>query len=218
MSDWRAFLALGLHLARHRVDEILRRLDVFDLDARDLDAPGLGGRVDDIEQAGVDLVAMRQQLIEVHRTHDCADIGHDEVQEGELEVGDLVGGPARVEHLIERDAVDRDRGVVPGDDFLTRHVDHLLHHIELVADRVDIGKDQSEARRQSLVVLAETLDGVIEALRHLPHAHEGGDDDERDDHQSEDADPLDHDDALQRPKFLARRRFGLSPQAGAMYS
>ena len=36
-----ALVALGLHLPRHRVDEVARRADVLDLDAGDLDAPGL---------------------------------------------------------------------------------------------------------------------------------------------------------------------------------
>ena len=50
-KDHRALLALGLHLPRHRVDEILGRLDVLDLDAGHLDAPWLGGCVDNAEQA-----------------------------------------------------------------------------------------------------------------------------------------------------------------------
>ena len=44
LEDLRALLALGLHLPRHAVDEVARRSDVLDLDARDLDAPGLGRR------------------------------------------------------------------------------------------------------------------------------------------------------------------------------
>ena len=38
-EDRRALVALGLHLPRHRVDQVARRLDVLDLDAGDLDAP-----------------------------------------------------------------------------------------------------------------------------------------------------------------------------------
>ena len=109
-----------------------------------------------------------------------------------LQIGDLIGRAADVEHLIEGDAVDRDRRVVPGDDLLTRHVDDLLHHVELAADRVDIGNDEPEARRQGLAIVAEPLDGVIVALRHLPHAHERGDDDKRHDDEREDACPFKH--------------------------
>ncbi len=66
LEDHRALFAFGLHLPRHGVDEVLRRLDVLDFDARHLDSPGLGRGVDDGEQAHIDLVAMRQELVEVH--------------------------------------------------------------------------------------------------------------------------------------------------------
>ncbi len=63
-QNLRALLALGLHLAGHAVDEIARRSDVLDLDARDLDAPGLGRGVDDVQKLRVDLVAVGEQLVE----------------------------------------------------------------------------------------------------------------------------------------------------------
>ena len=149
-------------------------------------------RVDDGEQARVDLVAMGQQLVEVHRAHDGADVGHHQIEQRLLEIGDLVGGAPDVEHLVEGDAVDRHRGVVLGDDLLAGNVDHLLHHVELAPDAVDVGNDQPEAGRQGLVVAAEALDGVIVALRHLPHAHQHGDDDEQHDDDRDDAESLDH--------------------------
>ena len=77
-------------------------------------------RVDHVEQALVDLVAMRQQLVEVHRAHHRADVGHGEVEDGAVEVGDLVGRLGGIDDLVEGDAVDRDRGVVLGDDLLGR--------------------------------------------------------------------------------------------------
>lgn len=107
--------------------------------------PGLGGGVDNRQQACVDLVAVRQELVEVHRAHDGAHVDHHKVQESELKIGDFVGSAAHVEQLEEGDAIDGDCCVVLGDDFLPRHVDDLLHHVELVADRVDVGKDEAEA-------------------------------------------------------------------------
>lgn len=47
-SAWRAALALGLGLARHRVLHPLRDLDVLDLDRGDLHPPRLGLIVDDL--------------------------------------------------------------------------------------------------------------------------------------------------------------------------
>ncbi len=51
LQHLRALLALGLHLPGHGIDEILRRLDILDLDARDLDAPGADRLVDDAQAA-----------------------------------------------------------------------------------------------------------------------------------------------------------------------
>ncbi len=126
------------------------------------------------------------------RAHDGAHVGHHQVEEGLLQIGDFIGGAAHVEHLVESDAVDGDRGVVAGDDLLPRHVDDLLHHIELAADRVDVGEDEAEAWRQGLVILAKTLDGVVVALRHLPNAHQRRHDRKRDDDEGENADPFNH--------------------------
>lgn len=53
-----AFLALGFHLAGHRIDEVARRLDVLDLDAGDLDAPRMHGLVDDAQQPVVYRIAV----------------------------------------------------------------------------------------------------------------------------------------------------------------
>jgi hypothetical protein len=41
---------------------------------------GAGRGVDDLQQPLVDLVALRQQLVEVHRAHDRADVGHGELR------------------------------------------------------------------------------------------------------------------------------------------
>ncbi|GAB5377136.1 MAG: hypothetical protein AcusKO_35980 [Acuticoccus sp.] len=60
-----ALLALGLHLARHRGGEVGRRVDVLDLDAGDLDAPRVDSRIHHAQDTLVDLVAVRQKLVEV---------------------------------------------------------------------------------------------------------------------------------------------------------
>src|SRR5580765_7920251 len=60
--------AFGLHLPRHRIDQVARRLDILDLDAVALQAPWMRGLVDDAQQARVDVVALGQRLVQVHRT------------------------------------------------------------------------------------------------------------------------------------------------------
>ena len=83
-------------------DQIGRRHDVLDLDAVDLDAPGRDRGVDHAQQPLVDLVAMRQHLVEVHRAHDRADVGHRQRDDRLIEIGDLVARLGGVEHLDRR--------------------------------------------------------------------------------------------------------------------
>ena len=125
-----ALVALRLHLARHAFDEIGGGGDVLDLDARDLDAPGPRRLVDHGQELGVDAVALGQELVQIHRAHHRADIGHGQVDDRPLEIGHLIGGARGFLHLVEDHAVDRHHGVVPGDDLLRRHVHHLLHHVD----------------------------------------------------------------------------------------
>ena len=166
LEDLRALLALGLHLPGHAVDEVARGRDVLDLDAGDLDAPRLGRGVDDLQQLGVDLVAVGQQLVEVHRAHHGADVRHGEVDDGALQLLDLVGGLGGAQHLVEVDAVDRHHGVVAGDDVLRGDVDHLLLHVHLGADALHDGNEDVQAGAERARVAAEVLDRVVVALRH----------------------------------------------------
>lgn len=64
-QDLFALLALGAHLAFHRVLDVFRREDVLHFDAGDLDAPGVGGRVEDDADLVVDDVAGGQGFVEV---------------------------------------------------------------------------------------------------------------------------------------------------------
>ena len=159
--------------------------------------------VDDAQQALVDRVAVGQQLVEVHRAHHRADVGHGQVEDGVLQVGDLIGRLRRVEHLVEGDAVDGDRSRCPGDDLLRRHVEHLLHHVHLGADAVDERDDQVEAGRQRAGVAAEALDRVVVALRHGLDAREDEQQDENDEHRYDDVEAREH---AASPRRLERRR------------
>ena len=114
----------------------------------------------------IDLVTLGEELVEVHRAHHRADVGHGQVEDGDLQIGHLVARERRVEHLEEGDAVDPHHGVVLGDDLLARHLDHLLHHVELPPDAVDERNDQGEPGAKRAGVAAEALDRVVPALRH----------------------------------------------------
>ncbi|MNL23769.1 hypothetical protein D3C87_1451720 [compost metagenome] len=60
LQHLRAFFTLRLHLPCHGIDEIFRRRDIFDLDARDLDTPWSHRLVDHAQQAIVDGITVRQ--------------------------------------------------------------------------------------------------------------------------------------------------------------
>ena len=132
----------------------------------------LGRLIDHRQQPGVDLVALGQGLVEVHRAHHRAQIGGRELHDREIEIADLVGGLGRVEHLEEDDAVDRDHGIVLGDDLLAGDVEHLLHHVHLAADAVEEGGVEVEAGAGDSGEAAEMLDRVLIALADDLHAGE----------------------------------------------
>ncbi len=93
--------------------------------------------VDDAQQPLVDLVAVREHLVEVHRAHHRADVGHRQLDDGLIEIGDFVDRLRRIDDLEEREPVDRDGRIVLGDDILLRDVDRLLHHVHLVPDAIE---------------------------------------------------------------------------------
>ena len=167
-----AFLSLGFHLPRHGVDQVTRWCDVLDLDTRNLDTPGGGGIVDHGEQPGINAVALGKQFIEVHGAHDGTDIGHGQVEDCQFQLVDLIGGLGGIENLEEHHAIDRDHGIVLGNDFLRRHVHDTFHHVELGADTVNHRHDQVKAGSQGPGVATEAFNGVFASLGNGLHAHD----------------------------------------------
>ena len=94
-----------------------------------------------------------------------ADVGHRDVDDRRLKILHLVRRPARINHLIEDDAVDHDRGIVLGDDVLGGDLQHGFLHVDLAADPVDERIDQAQAWQQRDPIAAEPFDGPLVALR-----------------------------------------------------
>jgi hypothetical protein len=65
-------------------------------------------------ELGVDAIALGQQLVEIHRAHHRANVGHRQIADCELQVGDLIGRLRRIQHLVEDDGIDDDDCVVAG--------------------------------------------------------------------------------------------------------
>ncbi len=128
--------------------------------------------IDHDQQLGVDLVALGQCFIQVHRTHHCAQVGGGKLHDRNIEVGDFIGRLARIEHLKEHDRIHPDHRIVAGDDFLPRNIEHLLHHIDLVAHPIDERDDQMQSGLRGECELTQPLDRIDIALPHDAHAHQ----------------------------------------------
>ncbi len=89
-----------------------------------------------------------------------------------FEVVHLIGGLGGVDHLEEAHGVDLYRGVVGGDDFLGRNVEHAFHHVDLAPDAVHDRDDDIEARLEGVGVAPEALHRPLKALGHDLEAHE----------------------------------------------
>ena len=170
-QDDGALLTLGLHLPCHGVDDVLWRPDVAQLDPGDLHAPGFGCLIDDREQLGIDLVAFRQCLIEVQRAHDGPQVGGRKRGDRAVKVVHLVCCLGRVEDLEEHHAIDRDHGIVLGDDLLSGDLKDLLHHVDSAADAIEKRSHVVEPRLGHPDEPSEMLDRVPVALADDLHAH-----------------------------------------------
>jgi hypothetical protein len=149
-------------------------------------APGLGGVIDDLEQPLVDGIAVGQQFVQVHRSHDGTDVGQGQVGDGLLQIGHLIGRLRRVQHLVEGNAVHPHHGVVLGDDLLARDVQHLLLHGNAITDTVHERGQDVQARLQRARVTPEAFDGIVGALRH--HLDGGVEQDQQEQEQNNDGD------------------------------
>src|SRR3989449_1316426 len=149
VDDLGSALALGLGLLGHGALHVLGQVDLLDLHGRHLDPPWLGVLVDDPLVMLVDLVARRQEVVQLHLAEHAP----------QRRLGDLRG---RVEVILNRDdralgvdhaevndGADLQGHVVARDHVLRRHVERdgleaHLHHL------VDEGHQQDEPRPVAL--------------------------------------------------------------------
>ncbi len=96
--------------------------------------------IDHVEQAGIDLVTLGQGFVQVHRAHDGTKVGGRKGEDRIVEIINLISGLGGIEHLKEDHAIDRHHGIVLGDNFLARDIEHLLHHVDLAANAIDKGR------------------------------------------------------------------------------
>ncbi len=140
-----ALLALGAHLLFHRRQDVLRRLDVLDLVAQHLDAPGFRRLVHCVDHLGVDGAAFLERAVQIDLAHLASQRGLRQLRDGEHVVRDAVGGALGVEHLEVQDAVHAHLDVVARDADLRGDVERLLLERVPVADDVDERHQDVEA-------------------------------------------------------------------------
>src|SRR5580765_3356201 len=166
VDDLGPALALGLGLLGHGALHVLGQVDLLDLDVRNLDAPGLGVLVDDPLELLVDLVARREQIIELHLAEHAPQGGLGDLR-GRVQIvlhGDHRA--LRIDHPEVDHGADLDRHVVAGDHVLRRHVegDRLQAHPH---DLVDDGDQDDQARPVPLP--ARVKDGLGAAAEAKDH-------------------------------------------------
>ena len=177
-QDGLTAFTFGLHLLFHRVLDLLRRENVLELHAVDLDAPRVGGFVEDLAHLGVDDVAAGQALVELEIADEVTQRRCREVLDREDRLLDAVGVELRVGDLVVDDGVDLHGDVVLRDDGLRREVRDLLLERQTLGDRLNERDLQVQADAPRGLVCAEAGDDISLRLRHdADVAHE---DDERD--------------------------------------
>ena len=134
---------LGLHLRVHGSNQLCRWAHVADLNACHFDPPRIGGFIHNVQQAGINAVALGEHFIQLHRAKHGTDVGHGQVDDRQLQVAHLIGRFWRINHLNKAHRIDGDVGVILGDDFLRRDIQHLLHHVDLAPNSVHERDDQA---------------------------------------------------------------------------
>src|SRR5688572_7536420 len=175
----RALLALGAHLLFHRREHVFRRVDVLDLVAQDLDAPGRRGLVELVDDVGVDRGALLEGAVELDLADLAAQRRLRELNDREAVVGDAVGGLARIEHLHVEHAIDADLHVVARDADLLGNVHRLFLEVVLVGDAVEEGLQDVKPGLDRAAVAAEGLDHECALLRHDDRGLRNDDDDDK---------------------------------------
>ena len=161
-----ALFALGAHLLLHGVDHVTRWVDIPDLVAQHLHAPGIRGFVKFRDHVGVDRAALFEGAIQIDATDLAAQGGLRKLRDGKLVVGNAIGGALGVQNLQVEDPVDPDLHVVLGNAHLLGDVDRQFLQAVFVGRPLDKGQQDVKSGAQRAAVLAEILHHVGALLRH----------------------------------------------------
>src|SRR5699024_4401700 len=124
----------------------------------DLDAPLVGGLVQDGGDLRVDDVAAGQGVVQLHLADDVAQGGGAQALQSGDGLVDAVSIQFGVHHLEKDYRVDLDGDVIAGDDGLGREVAHLLFQADLFGHPLDEGDLYMEAGLPGGRIDAQPLD------------------------------------------------------------
>jgi len=148
--------------------DLLGREDVLQLHAVDLDAPGVGGLVENRAHLGVDDIAAGQALIELEIADDVTQGGGGEVLDGDHGLLDAVGVELGVGDLEIDHGVDLHGNVILRDNRLGREVRHLLLEGDDLRHALNEGNLEVQTDVPGGLVGAQALDDI--GLRLLDNA------------------------------------------------
>ena len=190
VDDLGAPLPLRLGLAADGADHGLVEVHLLDFHVGDLDAPLLGLGVDDFLHVVVELVALRQHLVEVVLAEHRAQRGLGELAGGHVVVLDTDHRALRVHHPVVEHRVHVHGDVVLGNDVLARHVqgDHPQVHADELLDHRD---DDDQAGAFHALEAAEEEDDPPLVLGHDLYGR--GDNRDQHDHRRDVGNELFHD-------------------------
>ena len=129
-------------------------VDVLDFDVGDLDAPGVGLRVEQLLDVLVQAFALGQHVVEFVLAEHRAQRGLRQLAGGDQKFFHLQDRLGRIDDAEIQHRVDLDRDVVARDHVLARHVEHHgaqvdPHHL------LDAGNDEDQPRPLHLPEAAE---------------------------------------------------------------
>src|SRR5947209_1158576 len=171
MDDLGALFAFRFSLLGHGTEHRLGQINLLHLHVGDLYAVRRGVLVENALDAGVQLVAVGQQFIEVHFTQDGAQGGLGKLLGLVIVVLHLHDGLGSIEDAPVHNSIYLQGDVVTGDDVLRRNFERLLAKI-YADDAVNGAKDQdhagtfgvleqaAQAEDYAAFVFAQDLDGT----------------------------------------------------------
>src|SRR5260221_447845 len=177
VNNFCAPLAFGFSLTGDGALHLLGDVDLFHFNFADLDAPGLGFRIENDLQLGVDFVALGENFVELELADDAADGGLRELRGCVLVVLHLGQSEIGVDDAEITDGVHFHGDIVARDDVLRRDVQRFDAHAharkrfdgpehKAKAGAFGLRQHSAEAEDHAALPLFDDVQGIPEPDEH----------------------------------------------------